>query len=335
MTKKGRRVVLVYRKANPGNFSIEGIYNKLYEHWSQVESGDYQFEKLQLKHNFDLFTFAKAWFFSLFQWGRIVHITGGANYMVLAFPFQKRVITIHDFFHLKGNPKSGLYRLLYYKLPMTFAHKIVVVSEQTLVDLKRMFPKMESKTSVIRNPLTIVPAPQPMKRSNPPKSPVKILQIGCKAHKNFHRLFRACADLNVELLLVHGYTQGLDELLKEHGLNDRTRVYSNLSKPELIELYKEADLLFFASLDEGFGLPILEAQAMRLPILTSDIEPMKSLAPEAFLVNPESEEEIRAALDQFISEGCNPEQLEQAAERLQAFAPAKIAQLYEELYHQL
>lgn len=335
MIKKRSKVVLVYRKANPGNFSIEGIYNKLYEHWLNKPNCNYSFEKLQLKHNFDLITFALASFGSLFRWNRIVHITGGANYMVLAFPFQKRVITIHDFFHLKGESKSGLYKLLYYRLPMAFAHKIVVVSEQTLVDLRRMFPKMEHKTTVIRNPLTIVPSAEPLARINPPKKPIKILQIGCKPHKNFHRLFQVCEDLPVELLLVHGYTDGLDELLNKHRLNDRTQVYSNLSKTKLISLYLQADLLYFASLDEGFGLPLLEAQAMRLPILTSKIEPMKSLAPEAFLVDPKSESAIRAALEEFIEKGFDSKGIEAAAERLHKFAPAEIAKLYEKLYAQL
>uniref|UniRef100_UPI0035BE3D5D glycosyltransferase n=2 Tax=Gilvibacter sp. TaxID=2729997 RepID=UPI0035BE3D5D len=287
------------------------------------------------KHNLDLIGFAKAWLLSLFNWGRIVHITGGANYMVLAFPFQRRVITIHDFFHLKGDSKSIVYRLLYYKLPMEFAHKIVVVSDRTLADLKRMFPKMVNKTAVIRNPLTIVPSKEPLIRENPPRKPEKILQIGCKPHKNFHRLFKACEGLDVELLLVHGYTTGLDELLDSHGLKDRTWVYSNLSKQELIDLYKEADLLYFASLDEGFGLPLLEAQAMRLPIITSDIEPMVSIAPEAILVNPWADSEIKNAVEQFIEKGFAPEHLEKAAQRLHAFAPSKIAKLYEQLYEQL
>jgi glycosyltransferase involved in cell wall biosynthesis len=48
---------------------------------------------------------------------------------------------------------------------------------------------------------------------------------------------------------------------------------------QLRSLYMVADALIFPSKQEGFGLPLLEAAAYRLPIFCADIEPLRSIAP--------------------------------------------------------
>ncbi len=47
---------------------------------------------------------------------------------------------------------------------------------------------------------------------------------------------------------------------------------------EIKEMYAEADLMSFCSTFEGFGLPIIEAQAMMTPVITSNLSPMKEVA---------------------------------------------------------
>jgi glycosyltransferase involved in cell wall biosynthesis len=46
----------------------------------------------------------------------------------------------------------------------------------------------------------------------------------------------------------------------------------------VVILYRQADLLCFPSTYEGFGLPILEAQATGRPVVTSDLGAMKEVA---------------------------------------------------------
>lgn len=75
-----------------------------------------------------------------------------------------------------------------------------------------------------------------------------------------------------ESLLKLRYKLGLmDEFLFLHELFPVT-------KRDLISLYHLADMLFYPSKQEGFGLPMLEGALQRLPIFCASVEPMKSLA---------------------------------------------------------
>lgn len=328
-------VFLVFRKANPGNFSIESIYHGLLNFWKQSNQCQFNFQTIQLKHNFDLILFLKYFLRSLFVRGQIIHITGGANYMVMAFPFQKKVLTIHDFYYLKSEKKHGLYRWLFYTLPLRFSTKIVVVSAATKSDLEQLYPSFLSKATVIHNPLTLPVLASEIALNRTQAEPVNILQIGSKALKNYERLFEACRDLDVKLTLVHTNRAGLAEKLEAYGLTARAVVFSEVSSKQLQELYQQADLLYFASLEEGFGLPILEAQAHGLPVLTSNRSPMKDLAPEALLVDPEDTHAIRKAISEFMGKGYSREKTAMAYARLDQFSFEKVAQQYGALYAEL
>jgi len=60
-----------------------------------------------------------------------------------------------------------------------------------------------------------------------------------------------------------------------------------LSESDLAELYRASDVLLFPTLEEGFGLPVIEAFASQLPVVTSDIPVMREVAGEAaILVSP-------------------------------------------------
>ena len=60
-----------------------------------------------------------------------------------------------------------------------------------------------------------------------------------------------------------------------------------VSDSELEELYQRASILAFPSLDEGFGMPILDAMARGVPVLTSNVSAMPEVAGDAaLLVDP-------------------------------------------------
>ena len=77
-----------------------------------------------------------------------------------------------------------------------------------------------------------------------------------------------------------------------------------VSESELERLYAEASVFAFPSLGEGFGIPVLEAMANELPVVTSRGSALAEIAEGVgMLVNPESTEEIAQALNALIEDG--------------------------------
>jgi len=96
----------------------------------------------------------------------------------------------------------------------------------------------------------------------------------------------------------------------------------------LAVLYHYAELLAYPSLDEGFGLPILEAFYHGVPVLSSDLPVIKEVAGNAaHLVNPESVEDIRAGLEFLLNEdqAASSIRLKKMIIRLHLFNWAKTA----------
>ena len=72
---------------------------------------------------------------------------------------------------------------------------------------------------------------------------------------------------------------------------------------ELGGWYGRASLFAFPSLDEGFGIPVLEAMSRGLPVLTSNRSALPEVAGDAaLLVNPDETEEIAAGLNRLIGD---------------------------------
>ena len=88
-------------------------------------------------------------------------------------------------------------------------------------------------------------------------------------------------------------------LLGKYNIKYRNSV--NLSQQEVIDSYVECDFLVFTSLYEGFGLPIIEAQKVGRPVITSQIDPMMEVAGSgALLVDPYDVQDIRRGISEII-----------------------------------
>ena len=70
----------------------------------------------------------------------------------------------------------------------------------------------------------------------------------------------------------------IKEIITEGENKISYKNFINISETKLINCYNEARVLLFPSLYEGFGLPIIEAQRMCVPVITSNISPMKDIA---------------------------------------------------------
>lgn len=91
----------------------------------------------------------------------------------------------------------------------------------------------------------------------------------------------------------------LVDLASRHNVADRITTLQDLSHQELRALYARATALLFPSLQEGFGWPLIEAQACGCPVFTSDLAPMNEIGgPGACYVNPHDPEAMAHAIEQ-------------------------------------
>ena len=88
------------------------------------------------------------------------------------------------------------------------------------------------------------------------------------------------------------YRKDIEDMLRFYSIR---YVYKcDLSNQEILDEYMNCDIVSFPSLYEGFGMPIIEGQAVGRVVFTSDLEPMKEIAGDAaLLVDPYSIESIR------------------------------------------
>jgi glycosyltransferase involved in cell wall biosynthesis len=162
-----------------------------------------------------------------------------------------------------------------------------------------------------------------------------ILQIGTAPHKNITNLVRALKGMNCLFRIIGKLNE---ELLNELKLNkiNFTNDY-NLDDGEIKNEYQKADIVAFCSIYEGFGLPIVEAQAMRTTVVTSDLSPMKEVAGGgAVLVDPEKILSIRDGILRIINdESLRNNLVAQGLINIKRFETARIASQYESLYREI
>jgi glycosyltransferase involved in cell wall biosynthesis len=80
-------------------------------------------------------------------------------------------------------------------------------------------------------------------------------------------------------------------------------VLGYVSDATLEDLYSRASILAFPSLDEGFGMPVLDAMAHQLPVLTSNVSALPEVAGDAaWLVDPADTESIAQGLSHLIED---------------------------------
>lgn len=116
-----------------------------------------------------------------------------------------------------------------------------------------------------------------------------VLTVGInKPHKNLETLVRAVAGLSPErrpLLVSAGPVDrrfpSLEALAKRHGVEADVRALGLVPEDRLAALYRSATLFAFPTRFEGFGLPLLEALALGVPAIASDLPVLREIAGDA------------------------------------------------------
>lgn len=263
----------------------------------------------------------------------VVHVTGDIHYAVLGVR-SPAILTIHDLRFLEESKgiRRWLYKLLWLDLPCRRADLVTAISETTRQRLLSFCSVSPSKVRTIPNCV----APEFVPRSKPwPASQARMLVLGTTPNKNLERVVAACAGLNVTFTVL-GHLS--DEQRRSFGRSGASfEEHYDLSRPEVVDLYRSCDLVCFVSTYEGFGMPILEGQATGRPVLTSDIPPMKDVAGGgALLVNPYDTASIREGLLGLMG---NPrlraELVQRGFENVRHYSAVAIAEKYAALYREV
>jgi glycosyltransferase involved in cell wall biosynthesis len=226
------------------------------------------------------------------------------------------VFTIHDLNHVycpeSTKPHIQLYYATVMKRACRAAARILTVSEfsrQQIIDWAGVSPDKVCNVGCgvdaeyrTEGDVYGLPFPYVLSVSNR------------KPHKNDLRVVKAFASANLDSRMHLVFTgeprAELVRTLEAHGLSSRADFVGLVPEERLPSLYRGAEALIFPSLYEGFGLPILEAMACGVPVVTSNVTGMPEVAGDAaMLVDPRSVEEISHAMGKIVSERSVRQQL--------------------------
>ncbi len=197
------------------------------------------------------------------------------------------VITVHDMIQ-ENHPEYSKndYTFLNKKIVINKASRIIAISEYTKEQIIKYYNINDQQIDVIHHGFNMFDAD---KIDSSQHTEPYILFVGTRGgYKNFyfilHGLRKILNAFNLNLICIGPPPTKYEmKYLEFVELNKRVRFISNIDDKQLFTLYKNAKVFIFPSLEEGFGLPILEAMNAKCPILLSNIPIFKEIAGDASL----------------------------------------------------
>lgn len=237
---------------------------------------------------------------------------------------RRAVSTFHDLFVLTAEYSTPEFRARFAEQARRAAERsdlIIAVSEYTARQLEQVLKVDRARIRVIPHGTRAPRPPVQIERQD------LILFVGAiQKRKNVARLVQAfgAAPPGWKLVLAGASGFGSEEAFAAIESSPRRadiELAGYVTDAELERLYRRASFLAFPSLDEGFGIPVLEAMARGLPVLTSNCSAMAELgAGAALLVDPHDVDAIAAAIAELArNEPLRDELALKALERSAAF----------------
>ena len=327
------RVVWIMRKPRSlGNFSIETSYRTMQNAWPENHTRPHM-------HTASRFTAGILQRVAIWREVRalrfpLIHITGDIHFTAIGLRHAYVVLTIHDLGMLDEGSRIRrmLKRLFWLTLPLRSCDHLIAVSHQTKEDIHRRSGYPLDKITVIPS----VISPTFRRRGAQPDQPKpQILHIGLAENKNLSGHAEALSGLDVHLRIIGEPSPDQHSMLRSHGIDYSTA--SKLSEEEIQAEYAQSELLLFCSTLEGYGMPIIEAQTIGVPVITSDRSPMKETSGQgALFADPEKPESIRSAVLAILeSETTKASLIERGFTNAAACSASHSAALHAELYDAL
>lgn len=253
------------------------------------------------------------------------------NYILPAALACPAVVTVHDLCFLDRRVqrlRSHLYLRALTALAVRRARRVICVSETTRADVVRHYPEAADRVRVVGEGVAArfgPPAPEDVARVKAKLgiSGPYVLFVGTvEPRKNLARLIRGFAgavgggDLPHSLVIAGGEGWKDAEIRAAwdgSAVRERIRFAGYVAEPDLPALYGGADVFAYPSLDEGYGLPPLEAMACGTAVLSSRAGSLPEvLGDAAELVDPRDEAALEAALRGLLADPRRRERLARA-----------------------
>lgn len=265
----------------------------------------------------------------------------------------KTVVTIHDLIFLRYPEFYKRFDRKIYdhkiKYACSIADKIIAVSEQTKKDLIQFYNIPEEQIVIIyqschadfkqnyaENELGVI-----TEKYKLPKR--YILNVGTiEERKNLMLLVKSMQQLpnDIELVVVGRPTAYADKVkgyILKNNLIDRIHFLENVSFNDLPKIYQLSDLFVYTSFFEGFGIPILEALNMGVPVIASTGSCLEEAGgPESIYVNPNHAIELsETIIHLWNNETKKNEMIKVGKLYAKRFEPLSLAQQLMDLYQKL
>lgn len=261
------------------------------------------------------------------------HVTGDVQYLAIGTG-RNTVLTVHDVGSaLRGSIISRIFiKLLWFWIPALIVKRITVISEFTKKELSSIIPFAKSKIAVVHN--AFCPNVSYLEKDFNSVCPV-ILHMGTKANKNLERIIEALNGIKCHLIIVGKMSEQQMKLIEVSGISCDN--YYDVPYSKIIELYQKCDIVSFPSTYEGFGVPILEANAAGRPIVVGNIPVLHEVADDAAcFVDPYSVESIRNGFCRLFNDVEYRNGLvTRGFANIKRFSPEVIAGQYNEIYESI
>jgi glycosyltransferase involved in cell wall biosynthesis len=226
----------------------------------------------------------------------------GMNQRLPRWRAHRMVTTFHDLFVMTSEYSTSDFRSRFAALARDAADRsdlIIAVSQFTAEQVSTLLRVEPARLRVVHHgvhcPRSIAPVATRERI---------VLHVGAiQTRKNTARLIEAFKTMpqSWRLVLAGSKGYGAEEMLRDAG--DRVEVTGYVSALQLADLYRRASIFAFPSLDEGFGIPVLEAMAHGVPVIASNTSALPEVCADAALfVDPREVNEISAALTRLADD---------------------------------
>jgi glycosyltransferase involved in cell wall biosynthesis len=230
-------------------------------------------------------------------WGsRAADLFHGLNQRLPKRRFVRQIATFHDLFVITSEYSTAEFRERFAaqaREAAAAADMIIAVSEFTASQVEDYLNVPRARIRVVHHGV--------IRRKIPelPREKIVLCTGAVQRRKNQSTLikaFRAMPD-DWSLILAGSAGFAADEAQSRISDTGRVRLTGYVAEAELARWYARASIFAFPSLDEGFGMPVLEAMAAGVPVIAGNRSALPEVCGEAaLLVDPQNEEELASAL---------------------------------------